>query len=190
MVCRGEEMIKSEIFVPLLNANEPEARLVDIHVKDGQAVEKGLRLFTIETTKAASDIESPGDRFHPYSWQRREQCCRWETGWLSSQIRQMRKLVYQASDVQLPLPAKELRITKPARALAELLGVDLTTLPPDQLVTEEIVRQAAAATQKMDIKLATIKEAIFIDFWRWRTCQIDHGHGQAARQICHCRHSG
>jgi len=51
-------MIKSEILVPLLNANEPEARLIVVHVKDGQAVKKGALLFTIETTKAASDIEA------------------------------------------------------------------------------------------------------------------------------------
>ena len=56
-------MIKSAILVPLLNANEPEARLVSIHVKDGQAVEKGALLFTIETTKAVSDIESPENGF-------------------------------------------------------------------------------------------------------------------------------
>ncbi len=53
-------MILSEILVPLLNANEPEARLVSIHVKDGQLVSRGMLLFTIETTKAASEIESPG----------------------------------------------------------------------------------------------------------------------------------
>ena len=51
-------MIKAEILVPLLNANEPEARLVGIHVKDGQRVEKGTLLFTLETTKAAADVES------------------------------------------------------------------------------------------------------------------------------------
>ena len=40
-------MILAEILVPLLNANEPEARLVHIHVSDGQAVEKGTLLFTL-----------------------------------------------------------------------------------------------------------------------------------------------
>ena len=51
-------MILSKIVVPLLNANEPEARLVEIHVTNGQLVEKGMALFTIETTKAASEIEA------------------------------------------------------------------------------------------------------------------------------------
>src|SRR5512140_3255056 len=49
--------------VPLLNANEPEARLVALHVQDGQRVEKDALLFTIETTKAAADVESPAAGF-------------------------------------------------------------------------------------------------------------------------------
>jgi sugar O-acyltransferase (sialic acid O-acetyltransferase NeuD family) len=53
-----------------------------------------------------------------------------------------------------PLPAQPLRITKPARALANLLGVDLTTLPLNRLVTEEFVRSAATESQKEEIKLA------------------------------------
>ena len=56
-------MIKSEILVPLLNANEPEARLVGIHVEDGQTVEKGSALFTLETTKAAAEVEAPESGF-------------------------------------------------------------------------------------------------------------------------------
>ena len=51
------------IPVPLLNANEPEARLVAIHARDGEAVQKGALLFTIETTKAAAEVESPASGF-------------------------------------------------------------------------------------------------------------------------------
>ena len=56
-------MTQTPILVPMLNANEPEARLVGVHVPDGQPVQKGDLLFTIETTKAASDIESPASGF-------------------------------------------------------------------------------------------------------------------------------
>ena len=52
-------MTSTTIPVPLLNANEPEARLVTIHIQDGSLVQKGDLLFTIETTKAAADIEAP-----------------------------------------------------------------------------------------------------------------------------------
>jgi len=145
-------MIKSEIFVPLLNANEPEARLIAIHVKDGQTVEKGARLFTIETTKAASDIEAPelgfirvlaaegdtlavGDRLAVIT----------ETA--GEKVDAGRSDVYRRPKaVTSPAPTGDLCITKPARALVESLGVDLAGLPTDRLVTEEIVRQFAGTT--------------------------------------------
>jgi len=143
-------MIKSEILVPLLNANEPEARLVHIHVKDAQAVGKGALLFTIETTKAASDIESSeagfihilasegdtlavGDRLAVIT-ERADEKVEIGKGAQAS----------TSGSGELP-PLGRLRITKPARALAESLGVDLAKLPTDQLVTEKVVRQHAQA---------------------------------------------
>jgi sugar O-acyltransferase (sialic acid O-acetyltransferase NeuD family) len=156
-------MIKSEIFVPLLNANEPEARLVKIHVKHKQAVEKGLRLFTIETTKATSDIESPETGFvHVLAF---------EGAMLS--VGERLAVVTETPDEEiygpgteglLSLSEKSLRITKPARTLADLLGVDLTSLPTDLLVTEEIVRQAATGAQKTDIKLPQSKKPYLLIF--------------------------
>jgi sugar O-acyltransferase (sialic acid O-acetyltransferase NeuD family) len=60
--------------------------------------------------------------------------------------------------------ANSLRITKPARALADLLGVDLTTLPYDRLITEEIVRQAATETQNIDLILPPTKKPYLLIF--------------------------
>jgi sugar O-acyltransferase (sialic acid O-acetyltransferase NeuD family) len=142
-------MIKAEILVPLLNANEPEARLVGIHVKDGQPVDKGTLLFTLETTKAAADVDSP------------------ETGYvrliahegdilsvggrlalisesLDESIEAIEGSTRNSSNLGPQNPA--LRITKPALALAEQLGLDLAQLPLDRLVTEAVVRQVAASS--------------------------------------------
>ncbi|MBE3117246.1 MAG: hypothetical protein IMZ50_00640, partial [Candidatus Atribacteria bacterium] len=161
-------MIKSEILVPLLNANEPEARLVSIHVIDGQAVEKGALLFTIETTKAASDIVSP------------------ETGFLrlltkegdilavGDRLAVITETVNEPVEIpsrgdgygaptEIP-PSGTMRITKPARALAESLGVDLVTLPTDRLVTEEVVRQAAGTTKKFDLVLTPSEKPYLLIF--------------------------
>jgi sugar O-acyltransferase (sialic acid O-acetyltransferase NeuD family) len=139
-------MIKSEILVPLLNANEPEARLIAIHVKDGQTVEKGARLFTIETTKAASDIEAPEAGFV------RVLAAEGDTLAVGDRLAVITKTadepptsleIHHSSFTAHPSSS---RITKPARALAESLGVDLAGLPTDRLVTEEIVRQFAGIT--------------------------------------------
>jgi len=150
-------MYKSEVLVPLLNANEPEARLVVIHVKDGQPIEKGALLFTIETTKAAADIDAP------------------ETGFLRLLVKEADMLavgermafITETADEPLPRPTdtisssmvlhpSSLRITSPARALAEKLGIDPATLPSDRLVTAAIIRELAGNTKTKAPELSDI----------------------------------
>jgi sugar O-acyltransferase (sialic acid O-acetyltransferase NeuD family) len=133
-------MILSEIIAPLVNTNEPEAHLVHIHVKDGQFVEKGSILFTIETTKSTLEIESPEKGFV------------WLLGNLGDTIKVGDKLAMITDNEQEPDKAKKksgesrkekvdgelkLRITKPARTLATSLGLNLTLLPVDKLITEK-----------------------------------------------------
>ncbi len=159
-------MIKSEILVPLLNANEPEARLVGIHVKDGQQVEKGTLLFTLETTKAAADVESlhngfvrvlvrdgdivsVGDRLAVIP----------ET--IEDSIESVTKNTGPHNE--LGFDSSELRITKPARELAGKLGVDLTTLPTDQLITEAFLRlHSSKPTLLIDADIQFTKDHILV----------------------------
>ncbi len=141
-------MIKSEILVPLLNANEPEARLVGVHVKDHQAVNKGLLLFTIETTKSASEIESPDTGFIRLLAEEDD---------IVSVGERLAVITENVDDsIKIPVggrltsPTKSrLRITKPARALAESLGVALSALPTGTLITEDIVRQVAGKEEEL-----------------------------------------
>ncbi len=156
-------MIKSEVRLPLLNANEPEARLVGIHVTDKQAVEKGTRLFTIETTKAASEIEALEEGFIRIL---AAEGVTLTVGDLLAVITETADevLEFGKSEDEHGLAAKTTpfgyqgsvpngsqRITKPAQALADLLGLDLSTLPIDHLVTEDLVRQHAGV--KLEIAL-------------------------------------
>ena len=151
-------MTQTPILVPMLNANEPEARLVGVHVPDGQPVQKGDLLFTIETTKAASDIESPASGFL------RRIASQGDTlpvGGLLAAITDTADETLEIPGVdnpalppatdtpadatsQPPAPAG-LRITKPARALAESLGLNLSALPQDRLITEAVIRQLAGS---------------------------------------------
>lgn len=142
------------VLVPLLNANEPEARLVGIHVKDGQPVQKGDLLFTIETTKAASDVEAPEAGFLRMVANEGETLA---VGDVLAQItatadEQLPVVSDQlsvsseqlsASSNQLPGGAASLRITKPASALAESLGLDFSSLPTNRLITEALIRELA-----------------------------------------------
>jgi len=139
-------MVKAEIIVPLLNANEPEARLVGIHVTEGQAVAKGTLLFTLETTKAAADVDSSEAGFV------RLLAAQGDTLSVGDRL----ALITETSDEAIAAPPApvaeqvdpekgELRITKPAQALAKELGVDLAALPTGRLVTEAALRHYAGA---------------------------------------------
>ncbi|GAB4490471.1 MAG: NeuD/PglB/VioB family sugar acetyltransferase [Anaerolineales bacterium] len=140
------------VLVPLLNANEPEARLVEIHVKDGQPVQKGDLLFTIETTKAASDVESPESGFARLIASEGDTL---SVGAVLAYITEtadesVSRHQLPASSNQYPGSSNQasvkshqsdLRMTKQARALAESLGLDLSSLPTGRLITESFIRQ-------------------------------------------------
>jgi sugar O-acyltransferase (sialic acid O-acetyltransferase NeuD family) len=154
LVPNRRKMPPVSVLVPLLNANEPEARLVDIHVQDGQPVKKGDLLFTIETTKAASDVEAPEAGFVRMAAKEGDTLA----------VADVLAYITETAEEQLPViseqPAQRggagssvgssqalntlsLRITKPARALAESLAIDLSTLPLDRLITEAVIRELA-----------------------------------------------
>ncbi len=145
-----ETMPPIPILVPLLNANEPEARLVAVHIPDGAPVQEGDLLFTIETTKAAADIEAPGSGFLRRVAQEGDTLA----------VGELLAFLTASADEALELPTAkpgpipsvsasgvtELRMTRPARALAESLGVDFSTLPKDRLITEAVIRQMSQPT--------------------------------------------
>jgi len=144
-------MSPTPILVPLLNANEPEARLVEVHIQDGLPVQKGDLLFTIETTKAAADIESPeAGFFRPVASAGETLAVGDILAFLTASADEVLDLPKRDPQPASPagaLPAtvepgsSELRITLPARALAESLGLDFSTLPRDRLITEAVIRQ-------------------------------------------------
>jgi len=155
-------MIKSEILVPLLNANEPEARLVGIHVKNGQAVEKGELLFTLETTKAAAEINSPIRGFVRIVVKEGETLV---VGDRLAAIMEMPDEMIEdtGGKKSLASPVGELRITKAAQALAHSLQIELADLPTDRLITTEALCGLSSKKEKLQIELpATGKPYIVI----------------------------
>jgi sugar O-acyltransferase (sialic acid O-acetyltransferase NeuD family) len=137
-----------ELRIPLVNPNEREARLAALHVKEGQPVKAGDLLYTLETTKSTADVDAPaggyvlglraaegdtlqaGDLF----------------GWLADSPDWTPPAAPEpaAPQAEGDLPPG-LRITRPARALAEAEGLPLADLPADMLVTETVVRDRLAA---------------------------------------------
>jgi sugar O-acyltransferase (sialic acid O-acetyltransferase NeuD family) len=132
------------VNIPLINPNEPEALLSALHVSEGQGVEVGALLCTLETTKAAAELTAERAGFVTG--------LRYKTG---QTVRAGDVLCYLADTIgevppqpilpeskasdEVELPAG-LRITQPALALARANRLDLSHFPPGRMVTEADVR--------------------------------------------------
>lgn len=138
-----------EVIFPLINANEPEARLVEVFVQEGQKVSAGDLLCTLETTKASHELHAEVDgfvvglRFHPGDLiQAGELLCYLasDPAWRPPETAPP-SLVAVPQEMEAETPPAHLRITQPAWRLVRAHRLDISHLPKDQLVTEEIVRQ-------------------------------------------------
>ncbi len=141
-----------EVRVPLLNPNEREAQLVAVHVSEGASISAGDLICTLETTKSTADVVAEqsgyvagiqadvGDRLvagEVFCWLADDR--KWKPP----------KKTKAASNIkQVDL---DKRITEPALALAEELGVDLKLLPRDIWITEDVVRKHAQRARLLEI---------------------------------------
>jgi len=137
--------VAEAVTIPLLNANEPEALIAALHVVEGQAVRAGDPICTLETTKAAADLEAARDgyvvglRFAEGDTVRAGEVLCYLADvpdWTPPQETASAAGTAEASDA---VP-DGLRITQPALALAREHGLDLRELPIGPLVTEAMVR--------------------------------------------------
>jgi len=145
-----------EVRVPLLNPNEPEARLASLAAAEGQRVERGHVLCTLETTKSTVDLEAQEGGFvagltaKVGALLRAGMVLCWiapDRGWRAPAAGSP---VAEASHAGLP---DGLRITDPALALARRLSLDLGALPMGRLVTEADVRRLAPANADLEARL-------------------------------------
>jgi sugar O-acyltransferase (sialic acid O-acetyltransferase NeuD family) len=136
------------ITIPLLNPNEPEALLAALHVQEGQRVAAGDLLCTLETTKSAADLTTEQAGYVVGLQAEQGQTVRAgetlcylaeEAGWTPTEMEKasIQRAGTPSSEEALP---EGLRITQPALTLARQLGLDLSRLPSDRLVTESMVR--------------------------------------------------
>jgi sugar O-acyltransferase (sialic acid O-acetyltransferase NeuD family) len=138
-----------KVLIPLVNPNEPEARLAAIHVQEKQSVEPGEVLCTLETTKSTQEVvaehagfvaglsASPGDPVRAG-----DLFCYLADSpdWQPERATPPTEKTTGTDEEQGELPPG-LRITQPALALARAAGIDLERLPHDRLVTEKVVRE-------------------------------------------------
>lgn len=150
-----KEDVPVAVYYPLLNANEPEAMLAAIYVSEGQSVAVGDALFTVETTKSTAEVTAEGPGF--VAGLRASQGQTVRAGEIFCYLAEQAdwapepESAPRPEDLVQPEPStpgkagfpEGLRITKPALALAQKTGLDLSRLPVGPLVTEKSVQDIA-----------------------------------------------
>lgn len=145
------------ILIPLLNTNEPEALLAAIAASEGQPVQAGETLFTLETTKSTAEVSAPFTgylrriRFSVGQTVRAGEVFGYLTETIDEKIPD-EDLSGINADVQnstmIGAEARELpaglRITQPGLTLARQLQIDLALLPKDKYLTEGDIRAFAS----------------------------------------------
>ncbi len=141
-----------EVRAPLLNPNEREAQLVALHVSEGESISADEMICTLETTKSTADVVANRDGYVVGIRARvgdrvvaGEVLC-----WLADDPKWTPPAVEEAKSVKTAL-GSNLRVTEPAIALAEKLGVDLDALPGDTWITEDVVRRYAQRETPLEI---------------------------------------
>jgi len=125
------------VQIPMLNANEDEVEVIEVQVEEGQEVEAGDVLCTLESTKATADVEAPSAGFVRALGVRQGQrarvgqplCALTETADEPVHLSSTQTGAAQA-DPDLP------RATRRAAALASEYEVDLRAIPHEGILTE------------------------------------------------------
>jgi sugar O-acyltransferase (sialic acid O-acetyltransferase NeuD family) len=134
-----------EIRIPLLNPNEPEAKIVHLAVENGQFVSKDSVLCILETTKSTAEVLAEFDGY-VISLQVSENSIA-EAGSLFCYLAESED--WQPDDVDAGLKSSKivedqslpdgLRISKPALQLALSEDLDISQLPVGPMVTTKTV---------------------------------------------------
>ena len=149
------------IFFPLINPNERDANLVAVHVDEGEHVEVGQVICTLETTKSTNEItaESAGYIVGLQYAEGQTVSAGDIFGYLSDSPENVHTKLLKAIESEhkenhnlnsLSEIPVGLRITKPALALARQNKLDLNQLPIGPLITKEKVQNmlSESAQQK------------------------------------------
>jgi sugar O-acyltransferase (sialic acid O-acetyltransferase NeuD family) len=145
-----------EVIIPLLNPNEPESRLSELHVENGERVQQGVVLCMLETTKSNAELIAEMEGYVIGLGTR-----------VGDMVRAGARLCWIADEKDWQPPALEhvsepsiegglpegLRITEPALAMAQQADLDLSLLPPGPLITQNVIREVITREHEMIYEL-------------------------------------
>ncbi len=123
------------IKMPLLNANESEVLLTELHVSLGAHVNPGDLLASLESTKSSEDLEAESAGYIQHIYLQTGEYA--NVGAPLILITPTYDSDYQpASKAQnTPTPPSHLKISKPALEFAQQNNIDLSQLDPNQFIT-------------------------------------------------------
>jgi len=175
------------VLIPLLNPNEPEARLVSLKVQNSQLVAVGEVLCTLETTKSAIDLITDSEGYI--------RGLRFSKGQLVPAGEILCYIAdspeWSAPDIPAssfstdgsqagPAATSEipagLRISQPALALAQQANLDLNSLPIGPLITEKMVQAMVESNQRQLISQSPFDPTAMIIYG-------GGGHGKALIEL-------
>lgn len=144
-----------QVKIPLLNPNEPEAKLVFLAIEEGQYVEQGDLLCTLETTKSTAELTAERDGYiinlifseGELVKAGTRLCYLSENKDWQPEIGQPNFQLEPTDGTPAEIPSG-LRISKPALMLAQKSQLDLNALPIGPLVTEKFVREIIARSEE------------------------------------------
>jgi acetyltransferase EpsM len=147
------------VLIPMLNPNEPEARLVSLNVQEGNYVSSDALLCTLETTKSTSEVLAEREGYIKglrlgegdlalagdilcYIASSQD--------WDPPQEPPSKQLAIRqspASEYSIDFP-DGVRITQPALELARQAGIDLNQLPVGPLITAHMIEDMVLQSEK------------------------------------------
>jgi sugar O-acyltransferase (sialic acid O-acetyltransferase NeuD family) len=154
------------VIIPLLNPNEPEAKVVQLAVAEGQYASKDSVLCILETTKSTAEVVAETDGY-VISLQVSENdlakagsllcylanTADWQPEIPTPELSQ--KSTSEVANLDFSIP-EGLRISKPALKLAEDSGLDLSQLPVGPLITKNMVEELLKDSKKSAVPSSEI----------------------------------
>lgn len=143
------------ILIPLLNPNEPAALLAALHITRGQHVLAGEKLCTLETTKSTAELTAETEGYvvglayeAGQSVQAGEILC-----YLADSPDWIPPLPASSSSMMVSTTPEGLRISQPARLLAQQHNLDLAQLTGEVFITEKMVQNVIDQSAKPKLNL-------------------------------------
>ncbi|MCC6831519.1 MAG: hypothetical protein IT200_09260, partial [Thermoleophilia bacterium] len=142
--------VVGRIVAPLVNTNEPESQVIEVHARPFAAIARGDLVCVLETSKGAVEVEAEHDGFVGHIHVAVDD--RVIAGQLICEI-----FDAMPDPAAQPAPAPAAagpeaasapggpRLTNRAARLARDAGLDLAALPTDRILREQDIREAIAA---------------------------------------------